>query len=208
MQALIQSVHRFADDHYKVGSPTPNDRIIVFDEAQRAWDAKQNVRKKRPDVSEAYMMMDVMNRHDGWTVLVCLVGGGQEINSGEAGLSEWGAALRNFEDWKVYASPEVLNDTSGGPFSLFTANDPNPNRITTAQDSHLNVSNRSIRSNQVSAWVDAVLNGDSSLARNTADQTLTPPPSSETFRLRAGGCVRSVAVLLVPAWSRVPELLG
>ena len=51
------------------------------------------------------MMLDVMSRHEGWAVLVCLIGGGQEINSGEAGLAEWGTALRSFPEWQVYASP-------------------------------------------------------------------------------------------------------
>jgi hypothetical protein len=175
VQAFIQSVHRFADTHYKDQAPTPAEKVLVFDEAQRAWDAKQNQRAKRPPVSEAHMMLDVMNRHDGWAVLVCLVGGGQEINRGEAGLSEWGVALRNFEGWNVYASPEVLNDKSGGPFSLFKENDPKPDRITRVEDFHLKVCNRSIRSSQISAWVDAVLRGDSSSARSITSETSSPP---------------------------------
>ena len=175
VQAFIQSVHRFADAHYKGQSPAPAQRVLVFDEAQRAWDAKQNERAKRPAVSEAHMMIDVMNRHDGWVVLVCLVGGGQEINRGEAGLSEWGVALRNFEDWNVYASPEVLNDKSGGPFSLFKENDPKPDRITMVEDFHLRVCNRSIRSKNISDWVDAVLRGDWLSARNIFKETSNTP---------------------------------
>src|SRR5262249_25280445 len=158
--AFIQSVHRFADDHYKDKAPTPAQRVIIFDEAQRAWEAQQNARAKRPAVSEAHMMMDVMNRHEGWAVLVCLVGGGQEINRGEAGLAEWGAALNEFEWWKVFASPEVLADHSSGPFSLFTNQVARPERVTAIDDLHLRVSNRSIRARQVSQWVDSVLRGD------------------------------------------------
>lgn len=120
VHAFIQSVHRFADDHYKEQAPTPAQRVIVFDEAQRAWDSQQNERADRPAVSEAHMMMDVMNRHAGWCVLVCLVGGGQEINRGEAGLPEWGVAVQGFKNWKIYVSPDVLTDTSGGSFSLFS----------------------------------------------------------------------------------------
>ena len=185
VQAFIQSVHRFADTHYKDQAPTPAEKVLVFDEAQRAWDAKQNQRAKRPPVSEAHMMLDVMNRHDGWAVLVCLVGGGQEINRGEAGLSEWGVALRNFEDWNVYASPEVLNDKSGGPFSLFKENDPKPDRITRVEDFHLKVCNRSIRSSQISAWVDAVLLGDVPSAINFVSE-----PSSRTMLSRDLATVR------------------
>ena len=128
VQSFIQSVHRFADEHYKDQAPTPAPRVIVFDEAQRAWDTKQNQRAKRPSVSEAHMMLDVMNRHKGWAVLVCLVGGGQEINRGEAGFWDWDAALGRLRRLaKVYASPEVLKDKSGGPFSLFQERRPTSN---------------------------------------------------------------------------------
>jgi hypothetical protein len=173
--AFIQSVHRFADDHYKEQAPTPAQRVIVFDEAQRAWDSQQNARAKRPRVSEAHMMMDVMNRHTGWCVLVCLVGGGQEINRGEAGLPEWGVALQGFKNWKIYASPDVLNDRSGGSFSLFSEDADYTERISTIDNFHLRVSNRSIRATQVSKWVDAVLGGDHSAAKDIAEQMSSPP---------------------------------
>ena len=173
--AFIQSVHRFADDHYKDKAPTPAQRVIIFDEAQRAWDSNQNERASRPRVSEAHMMMDVMNRHAGWCVLVCLVGGGQEINRGEAGLPEWGTALRDFEDWKIYASPEVLDDRSGGSFSLFSEDIPWADRISKIDDFHLRVSNRSIRATQMSKWVDTVLSGDSAAAKDIAENMSGPP---------------------------------
>jgi hypothetical protein len=121
------------------------------------------------------MMMDVMNRHTGWCVLVCLVGGGQEINRGEAGLPEWGVALRGFEDWKIYASPDVLNDKSGGSFSLFSEDAPRPDRISTIEDFHLKVSNRSIRATHLSKWVDTVLGGDHPAAKDIAEQMSSPP---------------------------------
>ena len=175
VQSFIQSVHRFADDHYKDQAPTPAQRVLVFDEAQRAWDAKQNQRAHRQPVSEAHMMLDMMNRHNGWAVLVCLVGGGQEINRGEAGLAEWGVALSEFESWKVYASPEILRDKSGGPFSLFTKHDRNPDRIANVTDFHLTSSTRSIRSSEISVWVDAVLCGDFSSARNSLSNDSSPP---------------------------------
>jgi hypothetical protein len=173
--AFIQSVHRFADDHYKEQAPTPAQRVIVFDEAQRAWDSQQNERAKRPAVSEAHMMMDVMNRHDGWCVLVCLVGGGQEINRGEAGLPEWGAALQGFKNWKIYASPDVLNDRSGGSFSLFSDDTNCTEQVSTIDNFHLKVSNRSIRATQMSNWVDAVLHGDRSAAQGISEQMSSPP---------------------------------
>ena len=120
-------------------------------------------------------MLDVMNRHSGWCVLVCLVGGGQEIHRGEAGLSEWGIALRGFSNWKIYASPEVLGDRSGGSFSLILEDDPMPARVMKIKEFHLKVSHRSIRAAQTSQWVDAILRGDRVSARNIID-TMSGPP--------------------------------
>jgi hypothetical protein len=181
VQSFIQSVHRFAETHYQIDDPVPNERVIVFDEAQRAWDAEQNKRKKRPGVSEAHMMLEVMSRHDGWAVLICLIGGGQEINSGEAGLAEWGAALRAFPGWQVHASPEVLAQRSDGPFLLFREEDPYPDRITAVPQFHLKVSNRSIRAKHMSDWVDALLRGDKMSAEQIADGMLHPPVLSRSL---------------------------
>ena len=175
VQSFIQSVHGFADAHYREGDSTPIERVIVFDEAQRAWDAEQNRRKKRPAVSEAHMMLDVMNRHEGWAVLICLVGGGQEINSGEAGLAEWGAALRSFPAWQVYASPEVLARKESGPFVLLRQDDPHPARIHQIPEFHLRVSNRSIRAQHMSDWVDCVLTGDHTSAIRIASKMQKAP---------------------------------
>ncbi len=175
VQSFIQSVHGFAGTHYRIGDPIPAERVIVFDEAQRAWDAEQNRRKKRPEVSEAHMMLDVMSRHEGWAVLVCLIGGGQEIYRGEAGLAEWGAALSSFREWHVYASPKVLSENSAGPFLLFREEDPYPARVKPVSQFHLEVSNRSIRAQHISEWVDAVLRGDRNAARQLANAMESPP---------------------------------
>ena len=175
VQSFVQSVHRFADEHYHESDSIPAQRVIVFDEAQRAWDAEQNKRAKRPEVSEAHMMLDVMSRHGEWAVLVCLIGGGQEINRGEAGLAEWGTALRSFPEWQVYASPEVLAKKAEGPFLLFREGDPFPNRIKAVPQFHLKVSNRSIRAEHMSEWVDAVLNGNHNVAKQIATGMEYPP---------------------------------
>jgi DUF2075 family protein len=175
VQAFVQSVHRFADDHYVKSSPVPSNRIIIFDEAQRAWDSEQNERAKRPAVSEAHMMLDVMNRHAGWAVLVCLIGGGQEINRGEAGLVEWGNALRDFPDWRVCASPLVLDGKSGEAFRLFRELDEIQNNIRNIPDFHLEVSTRSIRAQRISDWVDRCLAGDCDRASQLAASMSSRP---------------------------------
>lgn len=169
VRTFIHNVHRFADEYYQEESPTPAQHVIVFDEAQRAWDTQQNVRFKRPAVSEPQMMLQVMDRHEDWAVIIALVGGGQEINRGEAGLSEWGRALAGFPKWKVGASPEVLKGgTSVAGFSLFEKPDPSPARIKAIGNLHLSVCTRSIRAQRISDWVNLVLSGEPTLAADIA----------------------------------------
>jgi hypothetical protein len=178
LHAFVGSVHRFADFYYdKDGQgPTPVKNVIVFDEAQRAWDAKQNEHAKRPPVSESKMLLEIMDRHDDWAVIVALIGGGQEINRGEAGLAEWGRALAGFSHWDVFASPEVL---SGGitvsGFKLFEEPDAFPERIFAHENLHLRVSTRSIRSQHNSDWVNAVLSGMSEDAARIAFEMQEKP---------------------------------
>lgn len=158
----------FADEYYREGQKCPVQKVIFFDEAQRAWDAEQNGRAKRPKVSESEMMLDVMDRHQDWSVIVALVGGGQEINRGEAGLSEWGQALLKFPHWRVLASPYVLSESSRLEFRLF-ADTPNGMRIEPSERLHLRISTRSIRAQRISEWVDAVLSGRATEAREIAE---------------------------------------
>jgi hypothetical protein len=158
VRAFIHNVHRFADEYYREDRKCPVQKVIFFDEAQRAWDAEQNGRAKRPKVSESEMMLEVMDRHPDWSVIVALVGGGQEINRGEAGLSEWGQALLRFPHWRVLASPYVLSGNSRAEFRLF-GETPSGIRVQPSERLHLRISTRSIRAQRISDWVDAVLSG-------------------------------------------------
>ena len=168
VQAFVHNVHRFADQYYGDERREPAQNVIVFDEAQRAWDAEQNKRAGRAHVSEPEMMLEVMDRHSDWAVVVGLIGGGQEIHRGEAGLAEWGRALARFPRWKICASPNALRPDSAAGFRLFEAADPHPHRIVPVEALHLNVCTRSIRAQRISEWVDAVLFGRGSEAATIA----------------------------------------
>ncbi|HWW14310.1 MAG TPA: DNA/RNA helicase domain-containing protein [Candidatus Dormibacteraeota bacterium] len=161
VQAFVHNVHRFADQYYGEGKQQPVPKVVVFDEAQRAWDDAENARAGRPRVSEPEMMLEVMDRHPDWAAIIALIGGGQEINRGEAGLAEWGRALARFPHWQVHAPPLVLTRAGGASgFRLFeTAEDPYPRRIVESAMLHLNICTRSIRAQRISEWVDAVLSG-------------------------------------------------
>ena len=88
VRSRVRQVHRFVRDSYGNSRP-PADRLIVFDEAQRAWTTEKNLKKFGRDISEPEMVSEIMGRHEGWAVIVALVGGRQEIHGGEAGLAAW-----------------------------------------------------------------------------------------------------------------------
>ncbi len=175
VQAFVHNVHRFAHEYYSDSTQEPRQQVIVFDEAQRAWDAEQNRRKGRSSVSEPGMMLEVMDRHRDWAVIIALIGGGQEIHRGEAGLAEWGRALSHFAHWKVYASPLVLSEGGPAAFRLFEAGDVRPKTVVGIEALHLDVSTRSIRAQGISDWVDSVLSGKRDIAANIADATNGKP---------------------------------
>jgi hypothetical protein len=107
-----------------------------------------------------------MNRLDGWGVIIALVGGGQEINTGEAGLREWGKSIEDkFSNWKVYISPELKHgDHSTGNITLF---EKAPANISIIENEHLHlyVSLRSYKAKELSKWVALLLEGKSEEAR-------------------------------------------
>ena len=166
VSTFVQNVHRFIDAHFGSATPPP-DRVIVFDEAQRAWTREQSQRKFKRDSSEPEIMLDTMDRHDGWAVIVALIGSGQEINTGEAGLGEWGRALADrFRHWSVLISPHVARgdlECNGDP--LF---ETPPSEVCMLEDAalHLNVSLRSYKAQAVSEFVAHVLSQQIDNARS------------------------------------------
>src|SRR5439155_24491024 len=116
VKAFIQNVHHFRDDALIESGP-PVEHVVIFDEAQRAWNLRQTAsfmlrKKRRPGFphSEPEFLISYMNRHTDWAVVVCLVGGGQEINRGEAGIANWLEAVgTSFTDWQVCLSPNLTD---------------------------------------------------------------------------------------------------
>lgn len=160
-KTLIENVHVFAQYHTDDNPGPPSNHAIIFDEAQRAWDRAQNKKKFGRDYSEPEMLLRIMERHRDWAVVVALVGGGQEINTGEAGLEEWGRALiGSLKAWVIYASPEVLKGgASTAGHTLF--DDPTKQKeVHTSSALHLKTSRRSIRAEQLATWVNLLLEGD------------------------------------------------
>jgi hypothetical protein len=159
VRSRIREIHRFVRDSYG-DSRAPADRIIVFDEAQRAWTAAKNLKKFGRNVSEPEMVLDIMGRHDGWAVIVALVGGGQEIHGGEAGLAAWGDAIAKHPEWEVITSPEaVLGGPSVAGSRLFCEGYSEVTKVERDPALHLAISNRSYETDVTAQWVNAVLHG-------------------------------------------------
>jgi len=160
--AFIQNIHHFRDDNMQ-SDRAPVEKVVVFDEAQRAWNNHQVsafMRRKKGiedfNMSEPEFLIDVMNRHKDWCTIICLVGGGQEINTGEAGLEEWIISLRNhFPEWNVYYSESILN--TANYLKLSETRD----WLRKSGDSecalHLGVSIRSFRSEKLSSFIHELL---------------------------------------------------
>lgn len=162
VKAFIQIVHHFRDDSLKDEKP-PIEHVALFDEAQRAWTLEQTAKfmkdkKGKPDfkMSEPEFLISCLDRHKDWAVVVCLVGGGQEINTGEAGISEWIEALeRAFPDWKIYISSR-LNDSEYKAEQILKKIQHRQN-VDYSDSLHLSVSMRSFRAENVSLLVKQIL---------------------------------------------------
>lgn len=169
VNVFIQNIHHFRDDMLRSTSP-PIEHVVIFDEAQRAWDKHQTsafMQKKRgvPDFSssEPEFLLSIMDRHIGWAVVICLIGDGQEINTGEAGINEWFAALKkHFPHWLVKVSPYLQDEeyraSEAGNILKTLEN------LSWQSDLHLATSLRSFRSEKVSALVKALLDADKRIA--------------------------------------------
>lgn len=200
VKEFIQIIHHFRDDAISVDTP-PVEKVAIFDEAQRAWD-EQNLtdfmKKKKHiedfNMSEPEFLISILNRHNDWATIICLIGGGQEINKGEsAGIYGWFDSLRNnYPNWDIYVSDKITDDeySKGLNFAEMTKN-MNVNII---EDLHLAVSLRSFRSENVSNFVKALLDVDIDTAKRLYEQFNSDYPVFVTRNLhKAKLWVRSQA---------------
>lgn len=172
VKMFIQNVHHYRDE-YLADSKPPIDHVAIFDEAQRAWNLVQTAsfmrrKKKTPNFlkSEPEFLISCLDRHPDWAVIVCLVGGGQEINTGEAGISEWIDSLnRSFPQWHLYISPHLTDSEYGTGRVLEEIRERSEAQF--EKKLHLSVSMRSFRAENVSRLVKEVLDLDTDSARNT-----------------------------------------
>ena len=185
VKSFIQNVHHFRDEALRDSRP-PIDHVVIFDEAQRAWNQNKTAlfmrtKKKRPDFSksEPEFLISYLDRHEDWAVVICLVGGGQEINTGEAGIGAWLDAISaNFPQWHVYISPDLTDSeyAAGHALEVFRERP----KVCFDRDLHLAVSMRSFRAENVSTFVKAILDCDAEVARNAYEKLCSRYPIALT----------------------------
>ena len=170
VKAFIQNVHHFRDEAL-IDEKPPVDRVVIFDEAQRAWNLKQTAsfmqRKKNHSGfihSEPEFLISYMDRHEDWAAIICLVGGGQEINTGEAGIQAWIEAVnKSFPEWHMYISSNLTDSEYAAGKALEIARQRHDTHFD--DNLHLAVSMRSFRAENVSAFVKALLDCNKQQAR-------------------------------------------
>jgi hypothetical protein len=199
VKPFIQNVHHFRDEGVR-SSRAPYDHVVIFDEAQRAWtQAKTSdfMRRRKKianfDRSEPEFLISYLDRHETWAVVVCLVGGGQEIHTGEAGIGEWFEAVGTaFPHWRVYVSPNLTDSE----YAARPALERLVSGVSVVWDErlHLATSMRSFRSEKVSAFVKAVLDCDTRSAQALLGEIGTRYPIAVTRDLtRAKSWIRAHA---------------
>jgi hypothetical protein len=173
VKSKIQNVHNFRDECLVDLDSPPSEHVALFDEAQRAWTLEQtsNFMKRKKNwpnfnQSEPGFLISCLDRHKDWAVVVCLVGGGQEINTGEAGISEWIDSLQSsFKEWDVYISSR-LSDSEYNAAETLDKIDSHTN-VKYNDALHLSVSMRSFRAENVSLLIKQLLDLNINDARSS-----------------------------------------
>ncbi len=185
VKVRIQNVHNFRDECL-VDQKPPKEHVALFDEAQRAWNVAQTsdfmARKKSTpnfNKSEPEFLISCLDRHQDWAVIICLVGGGQEIHTGEAGISEWIDSLnRSFPDWHLYISSRLTDSEYGAGRVLEEIK--SREHLQYEDKLHLSVSMRSYRAEEVSLLVKQVLDIVPDDARKTLAKVKSKYPIAIT----------------------------
>lgn len=175
-RATVQHINDFLKEYVHASTAPPAEHVIVFDEAQRAWNARQGKKKFGRDASEPLFVLETMHRHADWSVCVCLIGKGQEINDGEEGVAGWADAIERLSAgdaprFKVYG-PELIFGTSRSTESLGVL--PADVQSVRTESLHLDVPMRSFRSPRLGIWIEHLIAGELAEAAETAKQLAYP----------------------------------
>ena len=168
INALIQSSYAFKKDNVARKEPTA-ENILIFDEAQRVWNKEKMSRKHKDSamsVSEPYLLFEIMNRHQDWAVMICLVGLGQDIYDGEVGINEWfRCGIEDFDQWELFYSPAIFDQVEDKSINIEMIK--SCERCHEAPELHLRTSIRSFRADKQCLFVDSLLDNTPEIAKQT-----------------------------------------
>jgi hypothetical protein len=189
-KAFVRDLHQFIKT-YGVTDKIPAQHIIVFDEAQRAWDAELMSIKNGIPLSEPELLIRIGERLPEWATLVGLIGHGQEIYSGEeAGMEGWSSALASVHsnhDWEIYSPPRFTAVFEG-------------RNVREVPELDLTKSLRSRRAEDLHLWVESLLNGDLKKAAEISDSI-----ASLSFPIRITRDLEEARNYLTDLYSDAPE---
>ena len=174
-KAFIQIIHKFRDEALTT-SYAPVEKVAIFDEAQRAWNKESltDFMKRKKGIpefnqSEPEFLISIMDRHEDWAVIICLVGEGQEIYNGEAGIQDWFSTLSaKYLDWEIYLSDKITDSEYVGNSDVSTM--LHNREYHCISDLHLGVSLRSFRSEKLALFVKCLLDEEIELAKETYEE--------------------------------------
>lgn len=174
-KAFIQIIHKFRDEALTT-SYAPVEKVAIFDEAQRAWNKESltDFMKRKKGIpefnqSEPEFLISIMDRHEDWAVIICLVGGGQEIYNGEAGIQDWFSTLsEKYLDWEIYLSDRITDSEYVGNSDISTM--LHNREYHCISDLHLGVSLRSFRSEKLALFVKCLLDEEIEFAKETYEE--------------------------------------
>lgn len=180
MSTLIDHAYKWRNYYLNNTEETPPEHILLFDEAQRAWTKDRltswsSRQGKRVEISEPEAFLKIMERVPDWSVVVCLVGGGQEINTGEEGLSEWGDALENLNTWHINASPKIFDDLSDESMKLYPKKVVDINKFNVSSNLHLEMNVRSPRAEKLNNFIDFILKNNPEKAKENLPDSFEYP---------------------------------
>lgn len=178
INTLIQSSYQFKKDNVLISTPTP-EHVLIFDEAQRVWNAEKMRSKHENDplmsISEPELLYKIMDRHTDWAVMICLVGLGQDIYDGEVGINEWfKVGIEQYKNWEIFYSDSIKDQTEDKniDFNLIE----NCNRCHVVKELHLKTSVRSFRADKQCQFVDALLDNNPELSKKVYSEIFEKYP--------------------------------
>lgn len=171
INTLIQSSYTFKKDNVSHAAPTP-ENILIFDEAQRVWNREKMARKHDDPtmaVSEPELLFSIMDRHQDWAVMICLVGLGQDIYDGEVGINEWfRCGIEKFKEWELFYSSEIFSQIEDKTIDQGMI--VSCKRCHQIEELHLKTSIRSFRADKQCQFVDSLLDNNSERASEVYQQ--------------------------------------